>query len=180
MRTGRHETQSADEADAIPGLDAGATGPSDAALAYDPMFVGLLLRSWQSRLGTFLSPPELDVQAAARWIYEDAPFCLLVHNTSSEPRFVYANRTAQACFEYDWDAITRLPSRMSADISDQPERQDFVDTVSRQGFAAGYRGLRVSRSGRRFWIEDVTMWQLTDAHDTLRGQAAVYARWTDA
>lgn len=180
MRISRHETQLGDKAYAVRGLDAETAGPSDAALAYDPTFVGLLLHSWQNRLGTSLSPSGLDVRAAARWIYEDAPFCLLVHNTSSDPRFVYANLTAQACFEYDWDAITRLPSRMSADISDQPQRQGFVDTVSRQGFATGYRGLRVSRSGRRFWIEDVTMWQLTDASDTLRGQAAVYARWTDA
>ncbi len=125
-------------------------------------------------------PSELDPVAAAYWLYEEAPFCLLVHNTAADPRFVYANRAAQACFEFEWDEMTRLPSRLSAETPNREERQGLIEAVTRTGFATGYRGLRIAKSGRRFWIEDVTMWQLTDVTGTVRGQAAAYNHWRDA
>ena len=46
--------------------------------------------------------------------------------------------------------------------------------------ATGYQGLRISKSRRRFWIEDVTVWQLIDEQGTLHGQGAIYRRWRDA
>jgi len=164
----------------IPGLDPNSSGPSDPFLAHNPIFVGLLTQTYQDCLGKDLTPSGLDPNAAAVWLYEQAPFCLLVHNTAADPRFVYANRTAQVCFEYEWDEMTLLPSRQSAEPPDRAERQSFIEAVTRDGFATGYRGLRAAKSGRQFWIEDVTMWQLVDASGSLRGQAAVYGRWTDA
>ncbi len=165
---------------AIPGLDPRCPGPSDFSLAYDPVFAGLITRTYVERLGKSLLPFELEREAAARWLYEEAPFCVLVHNTASDPRFVYANRTAQLCFEFRWDEMTCLSSRLSAEAPNQAERQDLIEAVTHAGFATGYRGLRIAKSGRRFWIEDVTMWQLTDAADTVRGQAAAYNKWRDA
>jgi len=44
-------------------------------------------------------------------------------------------------------------------------------SVTVDHFATGYRGLRVGRSGRPFWIEDVTMWDLMDADGGVHGQA---------
>ena len=49
-----------------------------------------------------------DVEAAARWLYEDAPFCVVAHNTDEDPRFIYANKAAQHCFEYSWAEMTAL------------------------------------------------------------------------
>ena len=164
----------------IHGLDPDNPGPSDPSLAHDPSFAGLLARTYRDCLGKDLAPSGLDPNATALWLYEQAPFCLLAHNTAADPRFVYANRAAQACFGYGWDEMTLLPSRQSAGPQDRAERQAFIEAVARDGFATGYRGLRVAKSGRRFWIEDVTMWQLVDASGVLRGQAAVYGRWTDA
>ena len=164
----------------ISGLDPDSPGPSDIALARDLGFVGLLTRTYRERLRNELVPSGLDPAAAARWLYEQAPFCLLVHNVAADPRFVYANRIAQVCFGYGWHEITCLPSRQSAAPSDQAERQRLIEAVTRKGFATGYRGLRTARSGRRFWIEDVTMWQLVDTSGTLRGQAAAYGHWSDA
>ena len=50
----------------------------------------------------------------ARALYE-APFALVSHNTDSDPRFNYANRTALTLFEMNWNEFTTLPSRMSAE-----------------------------------------------------------------
>jgi len=161
-------------------MDPAAAGPTDVALAHDSAFANLLARSYHDRAGRSLLPADVEPARWAAWLYDDAPFCLLAHNTAADPRFVYGNRTAQACFEYDWDELTRLPSRLSALPDDRAQRQRFVDVVTRDGFATGYRGLRVAKSGRRFWIEDVTMWQVTDGAGVLRAQAAVYPRWRDA
>ncbi len=135
-----------------------------------------LLRSCHLRLvGTPLGGPD----ATERWLYEDAPFCVLAHDASDDPRFTYANRTAQRCFEYDWAELVGMPSRLSAEPDRWEDRQLLLDAVHRDGFAEGYRGLRIAKSGRRFWIEDVTMWNLVD-DGTLVGQAATYRRWRDA
>jgi len=149
-------------------------------LSVDPAFCELLTASYSRLVGESLIPPEHDNQNAARWLYERAPFCLLAHNTATDPIFIYANKMAQACFEYSWEELTSLPSSLSAEEVNREERRRLLDLVKRNGFATGYRGLRIAKSGRRFWIEDVTVWQLVDAQGVLRGQAAIYRRWRDA
>ncbi|MGE6784275.1 MEKHLA domain-containing protein [Ensifer adhaerens] len=114
-----------------------------------------------------------------RWLYESAPFALLAHDRSEDPRFFYANRTAQACFGYDWQEFVGMPSRLSAEAPDRAERQHLLDSVAAKGFIDNYRGLRIAKSGRRFWIEDATVWQLTRANGEHAGQAAMFHRWKD-
>ncbi|HMG50683.1 MAG TPA: MEKHLA domain-containing protein [Inquilinus sp.] len=151
------------------------------SLAHDPDFLRLLAGSHARLVGTPLIPEDVggDAAAQARWLYETAPFCVLAHNTDADPRFVYANRAAQARFEYGWDEFTTLPSRLSAEAPDRTERQRLLDAVTRDGFISDYRGLRIARSGRRFWIEDATVWQLIDEAGTLRGQAATFRNWRE-
>src|ERR1700746_200330 len=62
-----------------------------------------------------------DNQYATRWLYQEAPFCALAHNTDRDPIFIYGNKAAQACFEYTWDELTSLRSRLSAE---EPNRQE--------------------------------------------------------
>ncbi|MHC2455801.1 hypothetical protein ACVMIX_002442 [Rhizobium leguminosarum] len=114
------------------------------------------------------------------WLYNDAPFVVLAHNTAPDPRFIYANRTAQNCFEYSWDEFTALPSRLSAEQPDRAERQRLLGAVTRDGFVDNARGVRIAKSGRRFWIEDVTVWQLIDETGKRLGQAAIFPSWRDA
>jgi len=52
--------------------------------------------------------------------------------------------------------------------------------VAQKGFVTGYRGLRISRSGRRFWIQDGVVWQLMNEIGITLGQAAVFRSWRDA
>jgi PAS domain S-box-containing protein len=148
-------------------------------LAVDPAFFELLASSYLRLVGVPLVPSEQDSQHAARWLYEDAPYCVLAHNTDPDPIFIYANKAAQTCFEYTWEELTSLRSRLSAEEHNREERQRFLDVVKRHGFATGYRGLRIAKSGRRFWIENVTVWQLTDPGGILHGQGAVYRQWRD-
>jgi hypothetical protein len=152
-----------------------------ASLARDPDFLRLLAGSHARLVGAPLLPDDIgdDDAARARWLYEDAPFCVLAHNTEADPRFVYANRAAQACFEYGWDEFTGLPSRLSAEAPDRAERQRLLDAVTRDGFIGDYRGIRIAKSGRRFRIESAVVWQLIDEAGTLHGQAAAFGDWRE-
>lgn len=146
-------------------------------LATDPAFFDLLAGSYRRLLGG--DPPFLDNTQtdAARWLYEDAPACVLAHNTEPDPRFIYANKAAQALLEYSWDEIVALPSRFSAEAPNRAERQRLLDAVARDGFATGYSGVRIAKSGRRFRIDDGVLWELRDPHGALQGVAATFARW---
>ncbi|AMH43599.1 MULTISPECIES: MEKHLA domain-containing protein [Burkholderiaceae] len=148
-------------------------------LALDPDFCKLLVSSHLRVVGTPLIDQNALQEDAARWLYEDAPFCVVAHDTDADPRFVYANRAAQKCFEYSWSEFTALRSRLSAEHPDRDERDALLESVRTKGYASGYRGLRIAKSGRRFWIENVTVWNLIDDDGVYRGQAATYRQWKD-
>ncbi|GGA44873.1 MEKHLA domain-containing protein [Dyella nitratireducens] len=134
----------------------------------------LLADSYARWLGQPLVDPTLTDEQAIRWLYEEAPFGLLAHDTRADPRFIYGNVAAQRCFEYSWEELMELPSRLSAPPQQVEDRRQFLEQVSKQGFATGYRGLRISKSARTFWINDGTVWQLVDQAGVLRGQAALF------
>jgi PAS domain S-box-containing protein len=140
----------------------------------DPDFFTLLGESYARLLGKPLVPDEeLPPAEAARWLYEDAPFGVLAHDTQADPVFVYGNLRAQRLFGYTWNELTALPSRLSAEAPERSERQAFLEQVTRDGYVDGYRGVRVTKSGERFWIERATVWQLFDRDGVYRGQAAM-------
>jgi PAS domain S-box-containing protein len=160
-------------------FDDGATPMTLPVLPTDPAFAELLLSSHLRLVGEPLCPAVGKTgQDAARWLYEQASFGLLAHDTSTDPRFVYANRTAQDCFGYSWDEFVGLPSRLSARPDGQEDREAFVRAVTVHHYATGYRGIRVGKRGQAFWIEDVTMWDLMDTHGRIHGQAAVFRSWS--
>jgi len=150
------------------------------SLATDPGFALLLADSYERLVGKPLLPTNISAADAARWLYQEAPFVVVSHNTDDDPRFVYGNLTAQRCFEYDWDEFTTLRSRLSAEPPNRDERDRLLDDVRTKGYSSGYRGLRIAKSGRRFWIEEVTVWNMLDREGVYCGQAATYAHWSDA
>jgi hypothetical protein len=145
-------------------------------LAYDRDFHKVLTGSYARLTGR---PLPLRSEDPA-WLYEEAPFAVVAHAGASDPRFVYANKTAQACFEYGWDEIVGMPSRLSAEAPQRAARQELLDAVARDGFVTGYKGVRIARSGRRFWIEDGVVWRVLRPDGSPVGQAASFGSWQDA
>jgi PAS domain S-box-containing protein len=143
-------------------------------------WAGEILTSHERLLGVTLAPANLGPAAAARWLDEEADFCVLAHDASADPRFVYANAATLHCFGYSAEEFIGLPSRLSAEAPNREERDALLRRVSRDGFATGYRGLRIAKDGTRFWIEDVTVWNLVGADGIRMGQAATYRRITRA
>ena len=148
-------------------------------LSHDPDFFDLLVSSYRRAVGRDPAFLERGAPRSADWLYAQASHPVLAHNTDPDPRFIYANRAAQTAFEYDWDEITGLPSRLSAEPVDREERQRLLDSVVRHGFATGYSGVRIAKSGRRFLIEEGVVWQLIDRDGAVHGQAATFANWRD-
>ena len=109
----------------------------------------------------------------------DAPFGVVSHNTAEDPIFNYGNRTALGLFQMDWSDFVSLPSRKSAEPVNRDERHRLLDRVTRDGFIDDYRGIRISSTGIRFWIEDATVWNLINENDEYCGQAAVFYKWTN-
>ncbi|MGB6766507.1 MAG: MEKHLA domain-containing protein [Methyloceanibacter sp.] len=164
----------------MPTTGASMTKDGVMILASDPDFFDLLVSSYRRTVGSEPAFLEHGQHHSAKWLYQTASHPVLAHNTDPDPRFIYANKAAQAAFEYDWEEITELPSRLSAEPVDLEDRQRLLDAVARRGFATGYSGLRIAKSGRRFWIEDGIVWQLINRDGAVRGQAATFARWRDA
>jgi len=142
---------------------------------FDPDFFHLIIGSYARIVGRPLVAANQD----AWWLYNHAPFAVLAHDADPDPRFIYANRTAQSCFEYSWGEFTALPSRLSTEAPGRAERQELLDAVTRDGFASGYQGIRISKSGRRFRIEDGIVWQLIGVDGLPHGQAATFSSWGD-
>lgn len=139
--------------------------------------VQLLLRSFAELTGGRLLPEASDGAETARMLYE-APFVVLSHGAQPDPIFNYGNLAAQKLFELDWHELTRLPSRFSAEQPNRDERERLLRRVSEHGFIDDYRGIRISKSGRRFEIRQAVVWNLIDARGRKLGQAATFAEWT--
>lgn len=143
----------------------------------------LLLESYRRLLGRELLP-DLPVgldgaarsQALSRALFE-APFCVVSHGTEANPILTYGNRYALDLWELDWETWLRTPSRQTAEPDRREERDRLLAAVRDRGYVEGYSGIRVSATGRRFVIKNVTVWNLTDPHGQPCGQAATYANY---
>ena len=133
------------------------------------------LRHWTGR---DLVPPELPIVEQARQLFH-APFALLSHDAAQDPLLNYGNLTAMQLFELNWSDLTATPSRLTAAPAHRDERARLLASVARHGFIDDYRGVRVSKRGRRFMIEKATVWNLLDEDGAPCGQAAMFGNWRD-
>jgi hypothetical protein len=118
---------------------------------------------------------ETPFSAEAVWT---APFVLLAHGIEPDPLFFYGDRMALELFEFTAEQLVRTPSRLSAETGERAERARLLEQVSRRGVIEDYAGVRVAASGRRFRIEQATVWNLIDEAGERHGQAAAFSRWT--
>lgn len=130
----------------------------------------LLLESYQRLLkrpllATAGTPRE---RAEALW---RAPFVVASHDTQADPIFNYANQAALSLWEMSWEEFSALPSRLSAEPAEQSQRQALLDAVTTHGYIDHYSGFRITKTGRRFRIDDATVWNVVDHIGTYRGQA---------
>lgn len=108
----------------------------------------------------------------------DAPFVVVSHGTEPDPLLNYGNQAALDLWEMTWEPFTQTPSRHTAEPLNQEDRAAMLRIASRHGYFEGYRGVRISSTGRRFLVEDATVWNVVDPSGRRLGQAATFARWS--
>ncbi|MFN5438043.1 MAG: MEKHLA domain-containing protein [Planctomyces sp.] len=136
----------------------------------------LMLDSYSRHTGRQLLERSDDPIDEARRLYH-APFVVVSHGTQADPILNYGNLLAQQLWEMDAQTLTSIPSRLTAEPMHRDERAEMMARALRDGFVDDYRGIRISRTGKRFLIERAVIWNLQDAAGRRLGQAATFSEW---
>ena len=136
-----------------------------------------ILNSYSAITGLELFNEILDAEYKSYLLYH-APFVVVSHGNQTDPVFNYGNLMAQQLWEMDWEEFTNLPSRYSAEPSRMEERQRFLDEVAKTGYCSDYNGIRKAKTGIRFQIENVLLWNLKNNQNQHSGQVALFRKWT--
>ncbi len=116
-----------------------------------------------------------DEEQAARLFA--APFVVLSHGTEADPILNFGNQSALDLWETDLSGFLTMPSRLTAEPVHRDERQRLLERVEQNGFIDDYSGVRITRTGRRFFIERATVWNVVDSNGVRIGQAATFSTW---
>ena len=136
----------------------------------------ILLDSYRHWTGKELISRADSPEQQARQLFE-APFVVVSHGTQADPVLNYGNRIALDLWEMDIDTLRQTPSRLTAEPVHRDERARLLERTTRQGFVDDYQGIRVSRTGKRFRIDQATVWNLLDPQGQPYGQAATFSDW---
>ncbi|MBB1527025.1 MEKHLA domain-containing protein [Pectobacterium carotovorum] len=123
-----------------------------------------------------LLPSPADLADRYRWLHEQAPYSVLAQGMGNDPHFIYANRFALDCFGYSEAEMLVLPSQLCVEISLRSARQQFLESVSQQGIANNYAGIRVKKNGQTFPIYGGVVWQLRHPDGAAWGMASLFWR----
>jgi hypothetical protein len=155
------------------------SGPDPLTPWTDPAWqdrTALILSSYRHWLGVDLWTRSGSPATDAVALFE-APFVVVAHGTEADPILCFANRKALQLWEMDLPTLLETPSRLTAEPLHRDERALLLARTTRDGYVNDYRGIRISRTGQRFRIEQATVWNLVDATGTYRGQAATFSEW---
>ncbi|MFM7136704.1 MAG: MEKHLA domain-containing protein [Planctomycetota bacterium] len=150
------------------------SGPADADTI---PHVQVLLDSFARLLGRELVSREGSAVEQAERLFR-ASFVVVSHGTEADPVLNFGNAAALALWEMTWEELTRTPSRLTAEPVHRDERARLLTRTREHGFVDDYSGIRISKTGRRFRIEQAIVWNLADATGEHHGQAATFDRWT--
>ena len=140
-------------------------------------WVQLLLDSHRRWTGRDLIERRGSEAEDARTVYE-APFVVVSHGNEPDPILNYGNRIALDLWAMEWREFSRTPSRQTAEPEARAERERMLAAAATHGYFTDYRGVRISKTGRRFLVEDATVWNLIGGDGRKLGQAATFSKWT--
>jgi hypothetical protein len=136
----------------------------------------ILLDSYRHWTGRELIARHGSPEEQARALFE-APFVVVSHGTQADPILNYGNRTALSLWEMELPTLLQTPSRLTAEPVHRDERARLLERTTRDGYVDDYQGIRISQTGRRFRIDQATVWNLLDTGGHPTGQAATFSDW---
>ena len=136
----------------------------------------LLGRDSSSALGKLINSSETPEQLSQALFH--APFVLVSHGIQAEPIFNYANQTAMELWSLSWDEFIATPSASVTEPDEIEDRALMLKQAAEQGYIDNYQGIRTAKTGKKFRIEGVRLWNLSDRPGKICGQAATFSSWT--
>jgi PAS domain-containing protein len=106
-----------------------------------------------------------------------APLIVVSHDGQDDPILNYGNRAALDLWGVTWEDLCRTPSRLTAEPIDQVERARMLAEAQIRGYISDYRGIRISKTGRRFFVEHALVWNVLNGDGKMVGQAATFSQW---
>ena len=134
----------------------------------------VLLDSYAKLLGSELLPREGSIVAQSQALFE-APVVVVSHGAERDPLLNYGNRRALELWEMDVETLVGTPSRLTAEPLHRNERAELLARTTAAGYVSDYRGIRISRTGRRFRIKNAVVWNLANAAGDYVGLGATLA-----
>ncbi len=138
-----------------------------------------LCQSFQKWTGrSLLSVPisDLSPDAIAQALFH-APVVVVSHGNQTDPILNYGNQTALDLWQMDWTEFTQTPSRYTAQPDEREQRATLLEQAKTQGWIDNYTGIRIAKTGKRFWIRKVILWTVLDEASDRCGQAATFSTW---
>ena len=135
-----------------------------------------LLHSYQHWIGQSLFDLTIPPEQLAQALFE-APFVVLSHGTQPDPILNYGNKKALDLWEMSWEEFTQMPSRKTAQEVEQTERNRLLLDTQTKGFIHNVSGVRITSTGKRFYIQDGIIWNILDENNQYYGQGAVVSKY---
>lgn len=135
-----------------------------------------LLDSYAHWLEKDLIPRQGTEVEQAKYLFS-CPFVVVSHGLQDDPILNYGNRAALTLWEMDWHQFTQTPSRHTAEPVNREERARMLSQANMKGFIDNYQGVRVTKSGRRFFVDRAVVWTVRSMEGAPLGQAATFADW---
>ncbi|WP_075591270.1 MEKHLA domain-containing protein [Labilibacter marinus] len=152
------------------------TGLSNSENSYLKEYIHLITSSLKKLANIEIVDFSLSIEEQAKQVF-NSDYVLLAHNGSNDPTFNYANQKALSLFEMTWDEFTNMPSKYSAESDERATREQFLAEVAEKGFSKNYSGIRISKTGKRFEIRNVILWNVYDSEGNRIGQAAMFDKY---
>src|SRR5690606_18258798 len=131
-----------------------------------------LLNSYKQWPGKELIPVDSKLPLLEQ--LEESAVVILSPGTEPDPVLKYGNANALSLWEMSKEQFTKTPSRLTAEPMEREQRAEFFRNVTSNGYADNYTGIRISATGRRFYIKAATVWNVLDEQGQYCGQAAAF------
>lgn len=107
----------------------------------------------------------------------NSKFVVASHGAEDDPILNYGNQAALNLWVMDWQQFTRTPSRLTAEPPNREERARMLEQAKTQGYISDYHGVRISSTGKRFLVDQATIWNIHKPDGTTIGQGATFSNW---
>ncbi len=136
-----------------------------------------LLESYHHWIGQDLIDRAGDRKAQALRLFE-VSVVVVSHGVEPAPILNYGNQAALDLWELSWEQFIQTPSRLTAEADERTERDRMLMQARAKGYYDGYRGVRISSTGKRFFVEQAVIWNVIDPAGHRIGQAATFSQWS--